>query len=282
MSWSLRILVLVITIASVAIRVKSTNKVIFSEQNNVNVCCDLGESHSEELDNSQYTVRSDYRNLEDVCFVHFWGCKLPYLPQKFLAKFSNAREIGMTFAGIKSIKSEDFRCNHNLVTLNASDNELTDLPPCLFAYTPEIENVDFSNNQISQIDANAFAVGVDCLKSINLSRNQIKSLDGRLFRNAFSLTKVDLGRNFIKYFGFTSIKLTKYTDLSAYPSSSSNCLIFPYKCEKRIELDVLTYKSINIEVDCDRSYGYILSKDEYTEPSNRVFNIDGIRLGIQY
>lgn len=242
--------------------------------------------HSKLLDDNEYTVNNN-ASLSDKLVISFRSCNLKYLPQKFLEKFMSAEEIEVAHRGVKTIKSKDFRGNGNLKKLLAEYNELTQLPAYLFNYTPKIEEIIFSNNKLEKIDPNAFAIGVENLKKIDLSRNQIKVLDGRLFINAVSLTNINLELNEIEYFGLRLFKFNGTESIDSYKNSSLNCMILPYKGEKLLSIDVFqlviksesAFKLNSVEINCDIQNPYLYSNGGFF---SGFTNIDGVDLNINY
>lgn len=247
-----------------------------------NIYCDDDlKVHSEQLNNNEYTVFNN-GSFYNGLFVLFRNCKLPYLPKKFLEKFVDTIEINISFRGVYSITNEDLRKNRKLKRLFSIYNELTELPVSLFKYTPEIEEIDFSYNRIEKVDPNAFDLGVEHLKKVNLEFNRVKTLDGRLFRNAVLLKRINLKYNRIEYFGIKFVKYNGMQDLNSFKNFSQNCMIIPFKTEKKMSIDLVQLKIRKetshqldiVELNCDSERRY------FQDFFKRELNIDGNQLSI--
>lgn len=208
--------------------------------------------HSQLLDNNEYKIVGDCRPLSDMRSIDFFGCGFEYLPGKFLEKFVAAEEIDIVFRQLQVISSEDFRGNVNLKSLIARVNELTELPPHLFKYTPKIEKIDFTQNKIARIDPNTFDVGVDNLKTLNLTGNQIKTLDGRTFLNAVSLENLNLHYNPIDEIRIKIIQQDQIDriNVTLENNSTNHIMIFPFAAKKTLSVCLSFNKLNEFEVDC--------------------------------
>lgn len=277
-----------IIIVSLILYVRSSTEIVILCEKLANVYCDRNvKVHCKQLDSNDYIVHKNI-SLEAGRVLEFRrNCNLPYLPRKFLEKFVYALEIYMNDRGVHSIKGEDFRGNRDLKKLVVTHNKLAQLPAYLFNNTPKIEEVDFSDNQIEEINPNTFANGVKRLKKIDLSWNRIKTFDGRLFRNAISLGNINFKFNQIEYFGFKLVKSTKKLNLSSYKNVSLNCMILPYKSKKRIFINVYQlienrnrtlHKLEEIEVNCDSDEHFFYSNNY--ELLDDFLNVDGVKLEI--
>lgn len=244
--------------------------------------------HVEHLDNNKYSfLPTNSSSGEKTKSIEFMGCKFPQIPQKFLQQFPIVRKIDFSSRGIQSIKNDDFLDNIDLVILRAEHNCLTELPANLFNNTPNIEEVYFSHNIIEKIDPNCFAEGVKHLWKIDFRSNRIKTVDGRLLRNAVSLRNIDFALNVIEYFGVKSLKFEFIDDIleeSEHLYAERNCIILPYKTQKTVSIDVFQlfvkndelFSLPNVELNCNR------------ENDNKTFylredlskNVDGITLVI--
>lgn len=150
-------------------------------------------SDTKVLDNGDYNDSiSCFKNVTNVLFSN---CSMAYLPQRFFRKVQYPEVIKIKSPGAGSIKRGDFGNNNKLKKLLMKENRLRELSSYLFVYTPNIEEVDFSNNEISRIDPDTFVDGVDKLKRIDLANNHIQSLDANLFANVVHLEYLDMDKN---------------------------------------------------------------------------------------
>lgn len=263
---------LFIVIATAISRVSSIKIVTDGIGENVSVYCDRLElQHIRQLENGEYHLDT---NAKAVRSVEFLGCQLPNLPQQFLQQFVRVRKLNFSNRGVRSIKNEDFRSNKHLQILDFYRNSLSELPAFLFLYSLEIEKLDFSRNQIEKIDPNAFTIGVEYLKEIDLSHNRIKTMHGQLFRNAASLTHIALNDNLIEYFGLKLVTFTEWQHLdSQNENSKSNCMIFSFKHDDRTKIELFQDKLKSIELYCDSDGEYF-----YYPTEGYTLNIEGKRL----
>lgn len=141
------------------------------------------------------------------------NCRLPIMPQKFLQRLASVREIHLDNSGIKAINDAAFSYGNSLERLSMSRNDLTSVPS--FAYTPNISEINFSRNRISNIGSSTFRMGTtNYIKIINLSHNNIETLDKYLFVELENLEKLFLGHNFIEHFHVDLSALSHLTELN--------------------------------------------------------------------
>lgn len=225
--------------------------------------------HSQLLDNDEYKIIGNGGPLSEMRAIDFgFGCGFEYLPRKFLEKCVAAEEIDIGYRQVEVIHSEDFRGNANLKRLLARVNELTELPPYLFEHTPKIEEIDFTSNNIEKIHPNTFAVGVENLKTLNLTWNKIKALDGRTFAKAVSLESLNLHLNPIEEF---RMKFMRQEDVDHVnenkDNNSTDCMIFPFAFKKTLSVELLFNKLKDIEVDCRSDMRCLLRKTGISDQS---------------
>lgn len=260
-----------ILIASLILRVESIKVRVFGSKS-VDVYCDNDkQAHSRKLDDQRYTLKeNDVKKFEHSTSIIFWSCNLPYLPRNFLQLFTSAEKIDFSYRRIQRINGIDFRGNKELKKLYAQNNLLTELTAFLFKYTSKIEEVNFERNRIEKINPSTFGKGVEHLWKINLSYNRIKTLDGWLFKNAVSLRDIDLSRNFIEYFG---VKIVHYNEKLDF--RISNCMIFPYKNEKMLSINVFQMFEKSDELfkltDVTVNGGFYYSDDLFNRFMNGVY-----------
>ncbi|XP_055302598.1 protein artichoke-like [Sitodiplosis mosellana] len=109
--------------------------------------------------------------------------------------FQNLQTYDISFHGVDAITSDGLKFA-NLRILNASHNELPNLPGSIFIQTPQLFEVDFSFNNISEISTDGFKAASK-LRTITLSHNKLSTLNSEAFVGLNELTKVDLSNNLI-------------------------------------------------------------------------------------
>lgn len=222
---------LLLPIATMLISMGSSIEIICLDTD-VFVYCDFdSDQNSKLLDDHQYVMHCDPPDVTDAHKLRFLCSvgRLNYIPRNVLAKFEAAEVIYISLVWLPTVKMEDFRRNGNMKTLHLQYNQLTQLPAYLFKYTPKIEFVDFHRSYIETIDPNTFAVGVDNLQTIDLSDNQIKTLDGRTFVNVFSLGEINLKVNQMEHIGLRFVQSDQIAPYDSYKNSSLNCLVLPLR-----------------------------------------------------
>lgn len=202
------------------------------------VNCDSSTTgHSEQFETGDFSgVSCSFSNATEVSFN---DCALLFIPERFFRKLRLLRSIQIESPGAESIKRGDFGNNINLKKLSMRKNHLRELPSNLFMYTPNIEEIDFSHNQIGKIDPEAFVDGAEKLRSVKLNKNRIKSLDAGLFASLTHLEYLDLNNNQLEQL---------------------NCDVFPPQSVKSFTLLAFEWNELKeIHLDCDTSKSNIKS-----------------------
>lgn len=153
--------------------------------------------------------------------ITFKNCELAQIPNNIFKVYENVRIFNMSGLGTQTFLREHFSDAKLLKKLNASHNEIIEIPSNLFVNCAEISEVDLSWNKIAHFDAHAFAVGnhlkylyiahnnistlsvetfqkLTELKQLSISHNQITELPSFLFHKNEQLTEVDLSSNKIR------------------------------------------------------------------------------------
>lgn len=95
---------------------------------------------------------------------------MSYIPQKFFQRYTKIVQIYLKGCGIKSIDGYTFPSDSKfLKVLSLAHNNLSKLHEYSFKYAPNITNLDFSHNLISQIDQKTFRGAEQKLEKINLA-----------------------------------------------------------------------------------------------------------------
>lgn len=210
--------------------------------------------HSEGLDYGYFSSDSDFTNALDVRFNGY--CRIPYIPQTFIKRVPRMEKVDLFSNEIEIVKREDFRENRELRVLDVQHNLITEIPEYLFSYTPKIEEAYFQYNDIFRIDGNAFALGVQNLKKIDLSYNRIKKLDPNLFLNATTLTHIDISHNLLELFKPTLSNLTKLRSLHLNNNRivRMSCNIFPNRIVNELLIDFSSNDVQEVKMKCGANH----------------------------
>jgi hypothetical protein len=60
---------------------------------------------------------------------------------------------------------------------------------------PRSVKLNLESNRINEIDANAFALGLECLEELNLKRNQLVHLEASVFESVNKLKVINLSKD---------------------------------------------------------------------------------------
>ena len=107
--------------------------------------------------------------------------------------------------GWKQLRPNDFFGFTDLQTLNLSNNQITEIPENAFyigdpadpTVTPDINILKLQNNKISTIHPDAFQNLTGALTQVDLNNNSLTTLPNGLFRGIRALRSVNISSNFI-------------------------------------------------------------------------------------
>lgn len=242
-------------------RILSNIEVKCNSDNILQIYCNFDNmEQSKRLDDGDYQFfYCDSSSFQNATYISFPSCeKLPYIPQQFFHKLPAVKSVNLQDSGIESIKSGDFGDNKYLDTIWMSINRLAELPAYLFVYSTQVEEVDFSRNQISKIHGTALDGAIN-LKIIDLSSNQLKTLDENLFNDTTALKKLDLSHNLLENFSPNLLKLSKLHKLALNDNKlvQLDCRIFPTSANLWIDVDASSNELELIDLDCGtKCHGY--------------------------
>lgn len=185
---------------------------------------------------------------------NFENCVIPRIPDKFFYQLENTEEIYLDFAGVETIDGEHSFVSNSLKNLSMTNNNLTSLPANLFWHTPAIRSIDFSYNQISEVDPRVFNGVTDRLDKINLSHNQIETLDDSLFTDLLNLSQLNLANNFIYSFtpDLSNLNNLKHLILRNNKISQLNCNFYPNFIPREALFDVSRNELREIDFSCNK------------------------------
>lgn len=127
--------------------------------------------------------------------VKFHKCNVQFV-LKTSERVQNLTGIDLSYSGYASLESMTLKLSH-LQRINASHNELSEIPRQIFENNNEISVIDFSYNKLKRIESNTFDAAIK-LTNLNLSHNDIRFIDESAFVNLSVLEYIDLSDNHIQ------------------------------------------------------------------------------------
>lgn len=135
--------------------------------------------------------------------------------ERFKAKCGGGESI---ISSIEEIQLNHFGNLSDLVTLDLSSNNITELPYTMF-WMQDLQKLHLNKNQIARIDDGAF-LNLSSLKRLDLSNNQIRNIGKETFEGLINLEKMKLAQNYISHIKegtFEFLVSLKQLDLSFNP-----------------------------------------------------------------
>lgn len=115
----------------------------------------------------------------DIYSIKTDGCTGSTLDPRLPNAFKDLIIYDISNHGLECLTPADFRFN-NIYSLEALHNKLTFIPAGLFVHAPILAYVDFSNNNITALEAGAFSE-LSNLFWLGLNDNPIRHFDGKIF-----------------------------------------------------------------------------------------------------
>lgn len=140
-------------------------------------------------------------NASQVINLKMRECSLDFVTAH-LKSLVNLVSIDISNSQYASIGSFISKREH-LMKFNASHNKLIEVPAELFTDTPEIAEIDFSFNNLTNIDA---FINAEKLAKIHFTHNRIRNINEQAFAKLRSLELLDLRHNLIAQISFTLSK----------------------------------------------------------------------------
>lgn len=109
-------------------------------------------------------------------------------------KYRNIRELDISYSGYRSL-SWSGNAFENVIKLNASFNELTEMPATILEKFPIVKVLILSNNYLGKIADADFQYGGHELNDIILTQNMLNSIDDNAFANLNKLERIELSNN---------------------------------------------------------------------------------------
>lgn len=185
--------------------------------------------------------------------VTFKNCRLSYIPHILLQQLGDPTKINLNNSGIEKIYSEDLHTTFQLIHLSMSQNNLSALPALLLVNTPDIWAIDFSYNQIKQLDAGIF--NGTRIKEINFAHNSIEAIPAEIFDSLNDLREVDFSYNQLETF-LPDLRKFNYLgklDLSNNKIARLGCNIYANTESEYIQLQLTISQNrlVLVDLDCD-------------------------------
>jgi hypothetical protein len=132
--------------------------------------------------------------LQNLRVLVLSGNPLATAKFKRLEGLASLRQLGLRDTGmtVANMPTELAAWLPELTELDLGENELTAVPPCVYLMQ-KLERLQLDGNQIKEIDGSG-VVGLKCMKSFNIARNQINTLPATLSQLA-QLEKLVVNRN---------------------------------------------------------------------------------------
>ena len=153
------------------------------------------------------------RTDNDVVNIKITNSKIPFIIKELFVKFPNALAFEMNEAGLKEIKSDDFKNAGNVELVYLTNNQINSIPAHGFTGLKNMNELLIQSSHVSKIHEDAF---IGCysmitlwlfsnpikvlhpnlfypmteLEALHVIQSEIERLDGRLFRNNLALQSI--------------------------------------------------------------------------------------------
>lgn len=263
----------------------SYNNCRFVDNTSVELFCDrVKVNHSI---NDCYSIFLNLSSMElnrpQVDLLKFNDCgtdsKHINISSSFFNRFPKLRVLDISNLTIKSLYINFFDTNNSLEIINASRNDLKELPKTTFNRMPNLMTVDFSHNKIKMINSKIFE-GAIKLTMINLSNNNLIILANEAFSSLENLEFLDLSANQIRTIDnnlFVNNGKLRSLNLNGNPVMRFNFNAFsPLDNELQVQVPWKQIESLHI--NCRNIYYHFKNLDRRNTFENlRIFNISGCR-----
>lgn len=135
------------------------------------------------------------------------GSKVAVMPSGIFERFQSLRTLEL-WAGLESIKKDDFNNSNNLIELNLRSNALETLPRDVFEYTRTLKVIDLSKNHLRTIDDFSFNE-MNNLETLRINENALTTLKRNTFSGAGNLINIELSSNWIESIEDGALQLPK-------------------------------------------------------------------------
>lgn len=143
-------------------------------------------------------------NLNEISILTVENCELPTLPHQVLSNFKQLTQLQISRVSLKSVQKNELpilkRCEHSLVSLDLSNNNLAHIPNDTFAGQNEVELLTLAENHLHHVDATTFT-GLTNVQILNLTSNAITSIVAHTFAAFTQLECLHLSHNQLSTIG---------------------------------------------------------------------------------
>jgi Leucine-rich repeat (LRR) protein len=158
------------------------------------------------------------------------------IPSASLARLPSLIHLNLEYNRIAAISSEILRSSApHLISLSLKHNLIRELPPRLFYHIHKLYSIELSGNMISQINQQSFVGIEDTLMYLDLSNNQLSTIDELPFKNLVSLNLADNLLKKVSPGSFKHLNRLRYLNISDNPLYGGFPPVFP---RSLISLDV--------------------------------------------
>lgn len=148
-----------------------------------------------------YCFGSSWKYKYEFHSIVFFGCKMARVKPGIFGSYRKLKELDLSHLDLEVLLRQDLDHADHLEKLLLSHNKITEIPAAVFINAPQLTEVDFSFNQINLIDSMAFEDFSDNssnLKILDLSNNQIETINDKMFARLNALNKLNLEFNSIE------------------------------------------------------------------------------------
>ena len=132
------------------------------------------------------------------------------------AHLAAIQTLNLEYAGISTLRSDDFSGLTSLSTLYLGNNNLTTLPADIFSGLSSLTALYIQNNKLNSLPEDVFS-SLSSIRQLNLHSNQLTSLPKNLFSGLKSLTQIFLNDNKLTTLDpdiFSNVSTLKYLYLN--------------------------------------------------------------------
>ncbi|KAI1702096.1 leucine rich repeat domain-containing protein [Ditylenchus destructor] len=182
--------------------------------------------------------------LQTLDFSHNNLSRFPL--EAFSSQLANLTSLKLSHNRLYKLR---FNKYSKLETVDLDGNMFKDVPTSLFSSCPQLQSLDFSNNQLTKFDEKLFQQPMQNLSTLSLGRNNISEFAVEISKSLPALRKLSLSKNRIKTLKgnfFTNINSTQklHLDLSGNQISNIEEYVFANSSFSSIELEHNNFTSL--------------------------------------
>ncbi|CAD5111702.1 DgyrCDS993 [Dimorphilus gyrociliatus] len=188
---------------------ESFNSLILEQIRLENICIEEIEdfafkgSHSflQELRLRNNKIRSCTKNtfgkLHNLNYLDLNNNRMDKLDSDCFKYLGNLEKLKLGYNFLQDLPTNIFKWNKNLKEIDLSHNLLTTISEGTFNGSCSLSTLDLSMNNLETLSRISFTVLADTLESLQLGRNNLKSLPKEIFNGLTKLNYLDLSDNFL-------------------------------------------------------------------------------------